>query len=134
MGLFGYFACSACSLLGRARKPIPKVFKKQNAASAPVRASAAAPTGSTILISVTVELNLKSRDCRSSHSLTKPLNGGSAEMDSKPIRNSSARSFRKGGIFEPKAEKLSKLKPPPAPARIRNERIMNPVPICVITI
>ncbi len=34
-----------------------------------------------------VEVKLRSRDCRSSHSLTKPLNGGSAEMESTPIRN-----------------------------------------------
>ncbi len=86
IGLFTSFACSACSLRGSAKNPIPNAFRKQKAASAPVSASAAAPTGRTILVNVSFKPKPRSSDCRVSHSLTKPLNGGRAEIASTPIR------------------------------------------------
>ncbi len=83
-------ASRACALRGMARNEIPKALAKQAIASTPVSASMAAPIGSMIFIRMSGIWKLKKRLWNVSHSLTKPLLGGSAEIETAPIRKKAA--------------------------------------------
>ena len=93
------------------RKLIANTFTKHVTASAAVSASPAPHSAKTIFAPVEDSSAERSIVCSVSHSLTKPLNGGSAAMDSVPTRKPSAVS----GIHL--------IKPP--------SRSMSRVPVCV---
>ena len=66
------------------RKLIAYVFTKQVTARAAVSARAAPQRAKTILIGAEDKIALRNSACSVSHSLTKPLNGGTAEIARHP--------------------------------------------------
>ena len=69
---------------------MPNAFTNAAAVRPPVSASAATPASSMAAVAAPCAEKPRSRPCSSSHSLAKPLNGGSAQIDSAPIPNSAA--------------------------------------------
>src|SRR5207249_2921351 len=82
------------------RKPMAKALTKQVTASAAVSANATPHKANAILTGVEVSSALRNSACRVSHSLTKPLNGGSAEMESAPSKKTGP-SKAYGGSVHP---------------------------------
>src|SRR6266851_903413 len=80
-------AVSAASLRGRPRNVTPNALTKHAAARAAARASNAPTAGTMILSAHCGSWGLCSTAWKISHSETKPLNGGSAEMATQPTRN-----------------------------------------------
>ena len=72
------------------RKLIANTFTKQVTASAAVSASPAPHRANTIFAPIEDSSAERSIICSVSHSLTKPLNGGSAAIESVPTRKASA--------------------------------------------
>src|SRR5580693_853182 len=80
-------ACAAAGVRGRPRKVTPKALTKQAAASAADNASKAPTAGTRNFSPHDGSCGLKRIAWKVSHSDTKPLNGGSAEMATHPTRN-----------------------------------------------
>ena len=78
-------AVSAALLRGRPRKATPNALTKQAATSAAASASMAPTAGTMIFSAHCGRSGLCSTAWKISHSETKPLNGGSAEMATQPI-------------------------------------------------
>ena len=79
-------ACAATDVRGRPRKVTPKALTKQAAASAAESASMAPTAGTMILRPQEGSAGLSRIAWKVSHSETKPLSGGSAEMAMQPVR------------------------------------------------
>ena len=84
------WACAASSLRGRARKLIPNALTKHAAASPAVRASPARASANTRFSAGLRTLRFWSNAWNVSHSLTKPLRGGSPAMAAEPTRKHAA--------------------------------------------
>ena len=83
-------ACAATGVRGRPRKATPKALTKQAAASAADSASMAPTAGTMILRPQDGSAGLSRIAWKVSHSETKPLSGGSAEMAMQPARKAKA--------------------------------------------
>ena len=88
-------AAAASGVRGWPRNPMPNAFTNAAAVRPPVSASAATPASSMAAVAAPCAEKPRSRPCSSSHSLAKPLNGGSAQIDSAPIPNSAAVTGRR---------------------------------------
>ena len=77
-------ACSAAGVRGRPRKVTPKALTKQAAASAADRASMAPAAGTISFKAHDGSVGLSRMAWKVSHSDTKPLSGGSAEIAMQP--------------------------------------------------
>src|SRR6202171_3057249 len=80
-------AASAASLRGRPRNVTPNALTKHAAAKAAARASSAPTAGTMIFSAHCGSWGLCNTAWKISHSETKPLNGGSAEIATQPTRN-----------------------------------------------
>src|SRR5215467_2358343 len=83
-------AAAAVGERGRPRKVTPNALTKQAAASAADRASRAPAAGTVSLRPHWGNCGLTRIAWKVSHSDTKPLSGGSAEIAAQPIRNTTA--------------------------------------------
>ncbi len=83
-------ASAAAGVRGRPRNTTPKALTKQTAASAAERASMAPTTGTANFRSHCGSTDPARIAWKVSHSETKPLKGGSAEIATDPIRNTKA--------------------------------------------
>ena len=83
-------ACSAAGVRGRPRKVTPNALTKQAAASAADRASMAPAAGTISFKAHEGSAGLSRMAWKVSHSETKPLSGGSAEIAMHPVRNANA--------------------------------------------
>ena len=75
---------------GRPRKVMPNALTKHAAASAAESASSAPTAGAKIFSAQDGNSGVSKMAWKVSHSETKPLNGGSAEMATQPTRNAKA--------------------------------------------
>ena len=75
---------------GMARNAVPNALTDVAAARPPVRASAPTPSVSRMATDARGLATPGRKDWKSSHSLTKPLKGGSAAIESAPTRNAAA--------------------------------------------
>src|SRR5262249_51735385 len=83
-------AAAAAGVRGRPRKVTPKAFTKQAAARAADRASNAPTAGTKNFRPQDGNCGLSRTAWKVSHSDTKPLSGGSAEIATHPTRNTNA--------------------------------------------
>ena len=83
-------ACAAAGVRGRPRKVTPKALTKQAAASAADSASSAPTAGTRIFSPHCGRSGLSRIAWKVSHSETKPLSGGSAEIATQPTRKAKA--------------------------------------------
>src|ERR1700694_1544093 len=83
-------ACAAAGARGRPRKVTPNALTKQAAASAAESASNAPTAGTKNFNPHDGSCGLRRIAWKVSHSDTKPLKGGSAEMATQPTRNAKA--------------------------------------------
>src|ERR1700730_13853126 len=86
----GSAACAEADVRGRPRKVTPKALTKQAAASAADNASNAPTAGTRNFNPHAVSCGLSRIAWNVSHSDTKPLKGGKAEMATQPTRNAKA--------------------------------------------
>src|SRR5690348_8184083 len=84
------FAHSATDVRGRPRKLMPKALTKQAAASAAESASSAPTAGTSNFSPQDGNCGLNNMAWKVSHSETKPLSGGNAEIAAQPTRNRNA--------------------------------------------